>query len=234
MTENFTGNSYEIVAWARDQRPLLFQQFGSYQGEWMMFAKDAGQYYIYKDFYGSCSSCDSFEAEIGYIDGGVPKDRAIEFAKAYPSFVEIPQATMRRLLEAGTLSKVFPANIRDEFSEIDLPGFIADATLAAKLEEGIDLTLADVLEAKNQELKQRALKAFGYERFVAEAKMETIDTAGENSLLRHGDVVFAYVKDASTPRRYLLRVPPGMKTVHEAVAWTFGMRPNEYKPLIET
>jgi hypothetical protein len=106
--------------------------------------------------------------------------------------------------------------------------------LAAKLAENVDVTADDILKAPNQELKQRALKLFGYERFVAEVEMEEIHRDGENALLRKGDIVFAYVKDSSTPRRYLLRVPPNSKTVHEAIAWTFNMRPDEYRPLVET
>ena len=35
-------------------------------------------------------------------------------------------------------------------------------------------------------------------------------------------------------RSYLLRVPPDMKTAAEAVAWTFGMRSDQYNPNIET
>ena len=35
-------------------------------------------------------------------------------------------------------------------------------------------------------------------------------------------------------KRYFLRVPPGTKTSHEAVAWTFGMTPADYRPRVET
>ncbi len=35
-------------------------------------------------------------------------------------------------------------------------------------------------------------------------------------------------------RRYFLRVPPHMRTAREAVAWTFDVPPEEYRPLTET
>jgi hypothetical protein len=34
--------------------------------------------------------------------------------------------------------------------------------------------------------------------------------------------------------RYWLRVPPRVRTCQEAVAWTFGVREAEYRPLVET
>lgn len=42
------------------------------------------------------------------------------------------------------------------------------------------------------------------------------------------------VIDSSTRKRYLLRVPPYIHNADEAVAWTFGMTRNEYKPIKET
>lgn len=225
----FEGSGYSIIAWANGQTLVLYQEFGSYQGEWLMLAKDGRQYAVYKGSYGSCSGCDDYQAV-------EPRtlSQAKEFAKGYPSFIEIPTSTMRNMVEARTLAKVFPANVRDTYSDISYDDFIGDAQIAVKVAEDIAVTASDILACKNQEIKQTALKRFGYESFVREAAMDTIHQDGENSLLRTGDIVFAYVKDSSTPRRYLLRVPPNMRTVHDAIAWTFGMKPSEYQPLVET
>ena len=35
-------------------------------------------------------------------------------------------------------------------------------------------------------------------------------------------------------KKYMLRVPPTITKAREAVAWTFGLKPNEYRPEIET
>jgi hypothetical protein len=225
----FDGWGYPIIAWANGEKNVLYHQFGSYQGEWLMLTKGDGEYKVYKDSYGSCSGCDAYEAES-------PKSlsEAKKFAEAYKSFIEVPVATMRNLVEAGTLKKIFPANVKDTYSEVSYDEFAADAQIAVKLEENIDVTAADILACKNQEIKQQALKRFGYENFVRDAKMEEIDKDGENSLLKADEIVFAYVKDSSTTRRYLLRVPPTMKTVRQAIAWTFNLRHDEYRPLIET
>lgn len=228
---------YPLVAGVRGQEVLLYQQFGSYQGEWMMLARDPETFFVYKDCYGSCSGCDSYEAsDFGWDteQNGVPMSKALDFAKDYKPFIEIPKATMRNLVTNGTLSQVLPLNVNDTYSEVDLPSFTRDMALAAKLSENMDVTPDDILNAPNQELKQRALKLYGYERFVAEVQMDEIDRDGENALLKKGDVLFAYVKDGSTPRRYLLRVPPNMTRVRAAIAWTFNMTEAEYQPLVET
>ena len=225
----FDGWGYPIIAWANGEKNILYHQFGSYGGEWLMLTKGDGEYKVYKDYYGSCSGCDAYENEL-------PKSlsEAKKFAEAYKSFIEVPIATMRNLVQAGTLKKIFPANVKDTYSELSYDEFAADAQIAVKLEEGIDVTAADILACKNQEIKQQALKKFGYENFVREAKMDEIDSDGENSLLKAGEIVFVYVKDSSTTRRYLLRVPPNTKTVKEGVAWTFNLSPAKYQPLIET
>ena len=37
-----------------------------------------------------------------------------------------------------------------------------------------------------------------------------------------------------TRKQYVLRVPPTARTARKAVAWTFGLQPNQYLPQIET
>lgn len=225
----FGGYGYPIIAWANGQKLIHYHEFGSYQGEWLMLAKGEKDYFVYKDYYGSCSGCDSYQAE-------EPKtlSQAKKFAESYKSFIEVPIETMRNLVTRGTLHKIFPANVKDSYSDLKPDEFVVDAQIAVKLEENLAITVDDLLACKNQEIKQTALKRFGYENFVREAKMDEIDRDGEDALLRKDDIVFAYVKDSSTPRRYLLRVPPTMKTVKQAIAWTFNLSPSEYAPLVET
>ena len=152
---------------------------------------------------------------------------AKKFAAGYPSFIEVPFSTMCGLVKHGTMAKIFPANVRDTYSEVSYDVFIADAQIAVKLEEEIAVTVEDILACKNQEIKQVALRRFGYENFVHGASMKEIDRDGEDALLKKDDIVFAYVKDSSTSRRYLLRVPPQMKKLRNAIAWTFDMTPSE-------
>lgn len=234
-TDTFTGRRYEIVAWARGQLALLYHEFGSYSGQWLLLARDPSHYFLYKDWYGSCSGCDSFEAE---FDDTPTWEKAAAFADGYRPFIEVPVSTMRNVAINGTLLSLMPGNIREDIDgegdDYSLADFAADATGIVFLEEGLPITVDRILVTKNQEVKQRLIKAYGYEAFVRDSGAQVIDTRGKDRLVAVGDVVFLDVKDASTPRRYLLRVPPDMKRVRQAVAWTFDVPENNYNPLVET
>lgn len=53
---------------------LNFNEFGSYQGTWLAFVEYNGEKGIVEGSYGSCSGCDSFQAEFDYYDEPVEKD----------------------------------------------------------------------------------------------------------------------------------------------------------------
>lgn len=117
---------------------------------------------------------------------------------------------------------------------------LSETQLRLKLSAGAPITPQDVIDCDNQTLKHRALVACGYERFVEEVGATTVDVDGEDSLIQlnpsgtNQPIQFVYVKDATSDKRYLLRVPPTMRRVREAIAWTFGMGEREYRPEVET
>ena len=43
-----------------------YEQFGSYQGDWIAVVEYKGRKGFIKDYYGSCSGCDAYESEFGY------------------------------------------------------------------------------------------------------------------------------------------------------------------------
>ena len=106
------------------------------------------------------------------------------------------------------------------------------------------ITVAEILSESNSELRRVLLERFGLERFLTEANPEVLDqdrdAGGERKLLRvpmEGDeaLVCILVLCPSTGRRYILRVPPTMKTCRQAIAWTAGFdNPDDYRPLVET
>ncbi len=106
--------------------------------------------------------------------------------------------------------------------------------------EKISLNL--ILKEKNQEVKSIMLERFGVEKFVKQSKAKVIDShiekQGESQLLEidlgSGERgYFAKVICPTTLKEYLLRVPK-YDTLKRAIAWTFGMRANDYEPVIET
>lgn len=106
------------------------------------------------------------------------------------------------------------------------------------------ITVAEILGEQNAELRRVLLERFGFERFMTEAGADIVDcdhdAGGERQLLHlkmegDEDLVCVSVRCPSTERRYLLRVPPTMRTCRQAIAWTAGFDdPELYKPLIET
>jgi len=49
---------------------------------------------------------------------------------------------------------------------------------------------------------------------------------------KNGD--FLPTSDMSSGKHHFLSVPNGMKTCQAAIAWTFGVKPLEYRPSVET
>jgi len=107
-----------------------------------------------------------------------------------------------------------------------------------------NIRIGEILRETNAELRRVLLERFGLERFLTEANAQVLDVdkdaGGERNLLRvfiagGEDLVYVLVHCPSTGRRYILRVPPTMKTCREAIAWTAGFdNPDLYRPLVET
>jgi Leucine-rich repeat (LRR) protein len=106
------------------------------------------------------------------------------------------------------------------------------------------ITVQEVFDEPNAERRRVLLGRVGLERFLRESGAEVLDQdrdhGGERRLLRvrlHQDepLVGLSVIDPSTGRQYILRVPPGMRTCHQAAAWIAGFdNPDDYHPLLET
>ena len=104
-----------------------------------------------------------------------------------------------------------------------------------------EITPAKILDQENAEVQRVMIERFGGDdRFVAESGLQPVQKDKYGELYRvefkNGDepLVMVHVIDASTERSYWLGVPANMQTAHQAVAWTFGLTPSEYDPLVET
>lgn len=95
----------------------------------------------------------------------------------------------------------------------------------------------EILNINNATIRASILRRFGLENFIREAGAKVLDVEKGRRLLRvpaSTPIMAVEVKDSTTGKTYVLSVPPEMKTCKEAVAWTFGMTPDRYKPLKET
>lgn len=106
------------------------------------------------------------------------------------------------------------------------------------------LKAADALAEANAEVRRVMIERIGFERFLQEVKAtvlhEDTDPGGPRQLLRvelenDEPLVCVSVRCPSTGRHYLIRVPPTMRTCHQAVAWTAGFdNADDYRPVVET
>lgn len=109
------------------------------------------------------------------------------------------------------------------------------------------ITFEEIMAEKNTEVRRIGMIIYGFPRMIEEGKFEVLheDEEIKAELYKHTNgkdeepTVIVRVTDG-TPKyngeyeRYILQVPPDMKTCREAIAWTFRLKPEEYSPEIET
>ncbi|MBA7614266.1 hypothetical protein ES703_21529 [subsurface metagenome] len=145
---------------------------------------------------------------------------------------------------------------------IYLERYLQDIETKIKLEMDYPITFEDVEETENLELREKILQKFGYENYIREGfekgkinyviigdKIFQYHNPGSNFykipegysknrddkiIFLPEDIAFLQVRDPSSGKIYFLKVPPDMRSVQEAKAWTFGLEKEEYEPEIET
>ncbi len=108
------------------------------------------------------------------------------------------------------------------------------------------ITPALIDRQNNVAMRRVLIDIYGWERYLKNSRLKKLHQDNYGVLYRkdlggrHGQSIFVVEVLNATPepdgkrRRYLLRVPPNMKTAKEAVAWTFGMREEDYNPDFES
>jgi hypothetical protein len=115
------------------------------------------------------------------------------------------------------------------------------------IEQPEAITNEDVLNEHNAEVRRCYQEVLGAERFAALFELvnihDDVDRKGNLQVLYRtkyiddlakSHIQFAKVICPTTNRTYFLCVPPHLKTIWEAVAWTFGKTPEDYHPDTET
>jgi len=97
------------------------------------------------------------------------------------------------------------------------------------------ITSADIDAETNVETRAIMLEIFGAERYIREIGATEIDHSDLGTLfdakgLKILKVVNATAEPDGTYKDYYLRVPPHTETARAAVAWTFGLKEEEYAP----
>lgn len=120
-------------------------------------------------------------------------------------------------------------------------GMPVPADLIGRLDQ---LTVERIHAEQNLELRRVLTERYGLDRYLRDAgatRMGADETGVLWRLPVDGDeplVMVEVINSSSEPdgsrRRYWLRVPPTTRSAREAVAWTFGLAPEEYRPVCQT
>jgi hypothetical protein len=112
------------------------------------------------------------------------------------------------------------------------------------IERPEEITIEAIRGELNLELRRCMIERFGRERFLVETGAELIaqDEHGKlwRSELTQGrahillQVQNGTLEPDGTRRLYFLRVPPDIRTPHQAVAWTYGLSTAQYELAIRT
>jgi len=106
------------------------------------------------------------------------------------------------------------------------------------------ITISMIEAQNNAELRRILIERFGASKYILATNAQLIDESQFGSLYVKqipGDepltmlrVVNSTPEPDGTFREYFLRVPPDVKTAHDAVAWTFDLKAKQYNPARET
>lgn len=105
------------------------------------------------------------------------------------------------------------------------------------------ITGQDILDTENVELRRVLIERLGYETFLQQVgglvRDRDRDAGGERQLVYvpfddDEPLMVLKVTCPSTGYTHILRVPPHMRSCHQAAAWIAGFdNPDDYNPLIE-
>lgn len=120
-------------------------------------------------------------------------------------------------------------------------GLPVPADLIGRLDQ---LTVERIHAEQNLELRRVLTERYGLDRYLRDAGATRVGADETGVLWRlpvDGDeplVMVEVINSSPEPdgsrRRYWLRVPPTTRSAREAVAWTFGLAAEEYRPVRQT
>jgi hypothetical protein len=106
------------------------------------------------------------------------------------------------------------------------------------------ITTHEIDVETNQEVKRVLISRYGEGRYLEDSNAELIqeDQFGKlykKEIQNDEPIVMVRVVNATpesdgTHQPYFIRVPPVVTSAHEAVAWTFGLTPEQYQPTNES
>lgn len=117
-------NYADVIGIATDETPVAYEEYGSYQGDFLAVTKTANELHIWKGGFGSCTGCDWLENERSHHDDDwiLTKEKAEEFLESDKPFLSLSIETAKEMLKQGTIESIFPANTRVEIEKGNYEG----------------------------------------------------------------------------------------------------------------
>lgn len=135
----------------------------------------------------------------------------------------------------------------DSDAAIRFPGWSVFSINGRKVSERVvrrQYSAKDIIKEPNLEIRHIMMERFGFGRFIQETKAREIQRDRFGKLYRihlpQEEPLWVVEVRNSTPepdgtfKLYHLRVPPFIRTAHEAVAWSFDLAADDYDPVKET
>jgi hypothetical protein len=132
----------------------------------------------------------------------------------------------------------------DTYSYYSWHGVRIDWEKAHIIEKPETITVSEIEQEGNAEVRRVMVERFGTERYIMESGAKPVHTDITGTLYRKEQandepLVMVKVRN-STPepdgsiRDYFLRVPPTIERARQGVAWTFSKEEHEYDPRVQT
>lgn len=157
------------------------------------------------------------------------------FVSNFPEFIEMDERN-RLHCQTGPAIKWRDGWCVNYWHGVSVPKWV--------IESPEKITIETINAATNQEFRRVMIEQYGVGRYLIDSGAtelqrdkfgvlycQRIDQGEPLSIVR---VINSTPEPDGTYKEYFLRVPPHMRSAEEAVAWTFGLEPDDYNPIVET
>lgn len=111
-------NYGKLLAELKGRKLISYNEFGSYQGDWIACLENGDSIELWKGGYGSCSGCDWIQAVYSWDDETVSLEQAEEYFKDDRPFIEISTDLVKKL-SLKEFESLLPKNTRSDIWNFD-------------------------------------------------------------------------------------------------------------------
>lgn len=222
-------------AWAKSHftECVDFMEFGLWITDWLLSTDFLHRLH---------DECDAHLK--GIIDAHVKLARAAHICAAFENLCLVSNRPSSLILDENGLlhnGKGPAMSYPDGFSLYAWHGVIVPRDIIESPEQ---VTTRDIIQQPNVTVRRIMVELYGQDRYLQDSFREAIHEDEFGSLYRRWvdgkeDIVMVKVINSTanqdgTFSESWLRVPPEMRTAKQAVAWSFGMREQDYNPSVES